>query len=100
MNKPVIRRLIWAYVAACAAWRLYPEEVTVIPNKALGIETCDQHGYVRPCFICRVSAQPQPQTQIDGSVNPDSCPECNGASRDAQGIESRFRYGTCGTKKS
>lgn len=31
----IVRRLIWAYVAAAAAWRLYPQEATVIPNRWL-----------------------------------------------------------------
>jgi hypothetical protein len=31
--RSLIRRALWAYVAACAAWRLYPRETTVVPNE-------------------------------------------------------------------
>ena len=36
-----LRRCIAAYVAAYAAWKMFPRTVTVIPNDVLADEMCD-----------------------------------------------------------
>lgn len=66
-----LRRIIWAYVAAAAAWRMYPDEVTVVPNDGHArIQDADFIAHARTDVPALVAEVRRLQEQLERTKPP------------------------------
>ena len=63
MKPGLLQRAIWTYVAACAAWEVYPKPTTVLTNESIiaflgGCMIEEASGFcdLHESYACRLSA--------------------------------------------